>query len=430
MPNIPANRLSTQFDFRGPAFTVSAEELSGIEALRLACRALGRGEIDAALCGAVDLSDEPVHRAAAAALLPADRQEPGDGAVALVLKRKADAEAAGDRIYAHIPADLGGAADAVAGDAVRRRFGHAHAASGLLEVLAAVVEGATRSEVTTTGMRPAIAPPGTRARSVRGDAFAGQRGDRRGQGADQRRAVRQRPRRRSSVSGARQTPTALHAALEAPAGQLAEGGAFRLAIVARDEPMLVERIAACRAALANGATPAGRGVFFRNGAPLGEAAIVFAGANAYPDMGRDLFLAFPEIGDALAARFPVAAEVAASLYGEGGAAFIAEPFGTLKAASLICQAHARSRRPPARVPAAHRHRPLLGRDQRALRLRRLARHERHVPGTGRIRPLRRASRRPPRIRPHPLGPRQGRAARLAELAGRRACRRSGGDPRR
>ena len=57
-------------------------------------------------------------------------------------------------------------------------------------------------------------------------------------------------------------------------------------------------------------------------------------------MGRDLFLAFPEIGDTLAARFPVAAEVAAGLYGEGGAAFIAEPFGTLKTASLICQAHA------------------------------------------------------------------------------------------
>jgi hypothetical protein len=80
---------------------------------------------------------------------------------------------------------------------------------------------------------------------------------------------------------------------------------------------------------------AGR-VLLRRALRLG-CAIVFAGANAYPD-GR-ASSSPSEIGDALASRFPVAAEVAASLY-DDGADFIAEPFGTLKAASLICQAHA------------------------------------------------------------------------------------------
>ena len=39
MPNIPANRIHAQRDFRGFGFTVSSEELSGITALRIAARA-------------------------------------------------------------------------------------------------------------------------------------------------------------------------------------------------------------------------------------------------------------------------------------------------------------------------------------------------------------------------------------------------------
>ena len=64
MPNIPANRINSQFDARGASFTVSAEELSGLRALEIAARALRAGELDAAIVGAVDMSAEPVHRAA------------------------------------------------------------------------------------------------------------------------------------------------------------------------------------------------------------------------------------------------------------------------------------------------------------------------------------------------------------------------------
>ena len=43
MPNIPANRINSQLDVAGPAFTVSSEEASGITALHLAvARAAGR----------------------------------------------------------------------------------------------------------------------------------------------------------------------------------------------------------------------------------------------------------------------------------------------------------------------------------------------------------------------------------------------------
>ncbi|MGB3524002.1 MAG: beta-ketoacyl synthase N-terminal-like domain-containing protein, partial [Mycobacterium sp.] len=148
MPNIVANRLNSQFDLRGPSFTVSREQLSGTTALELAARALRRGEVDAAVVGAVDLSCEPVHQAAARALLHADEQIPGDAAVVLVLKRAADARRDGDTVYAtllpnqQVDAEclhLGTVPGAVNLSAL---LGHAHAASGLLHVAAGVLYGA------------------------------------------------------------------------------------------------------------------------------------------------------------------------------------------------------------------------------------------------------------------------------------------------
>ncbi len=147
MPNVVANRLNSQFDLRGPSFTVSREELSGTTALELAARALRRGEIDAAVVGAVDLSCEPVHEGAARALLRPDEQLPGDAAIVLVLKRADDARRDGDTILATLPADqtpqgeclhLGTAPGALN---LSPLLGHAHAASGLLHVAAGALYG-------------------------------------------------------------------------------------------------------------------------------------------------------------------------------------------------------------------------------------------------------------------------------------------------
>lgn len=148
MPNIVANRLNSQFDLRGPSFTVSREQLSGTTALEMAARALRRGEIDAAVVGAVDLSCEPVHAAAARVLLHPDEQIPGDAAAVLVLKRAVDARRDGDTVYATLLADqqadaeclhLGTVPGAVNLSAL---LGHAHAASGLLHVAAGLLYGA------------------------------------------------------------------------------------------------------------------------------------------------------------------------------------------------------------------------------------------------------------------------------------------------
>ena len=141
MPNIPANRLNMQFDLGGPSYSVSAEELSGIRALEVASRALREHELDAALVGAVDLSCEPVHRAAIAQLL--GELPAGDAAVALVLMREEDARAQGKALLAVLPDQPGepqlrlalqGGQSPLTG-----LFGHAHAASGLLHVVAAAL---------------------------------------------------------------------------------------------------------------------------------------------------------------------------------------------------------------------------------------------------------------------------------------------------
>ena len=72
MPNVVANRLSSQFNFTGQGFTISSEELSGVRALEVAMRALQTGELETALVGAVDMSAETVHQEALVQLgLPA-----------------------------------------------------------------------------------------------------------------------------------------------------------------------------------------------------------------------------------------------------------------------------------------------------------------------------------------------------------------------
>lgn len=165
MPNIVANRLNSQFDLRGPSFTVSREELSGTTALEMAARALRRGEIDAAVVGAVDLSCEPVHESAARVLLGSGEQISGDAAVVLVLKRADDARRDDDTILATLAAGQQAGADCVRlGTApgalnLSPLLGHAHAASGLLHVAAGALYG-------FLGVRPDGTPWSAQSREV------------------------------------------------------------------------------------------------------------------------------------------------------------------------------------------------------------------------------------------------------------------------
>jgi acyl transferase domain-containing protein/3-hydroxymyristoyl/3-hydroxydecanoyl-(acyl carrier protein) dehydratase len=292
MPNIPANRLSSQFDFGGPAFTIQAGAASGLVALRIAARALARGEIDAALVGAVDLSCEPVHRRAS-------KQPPGDAAISMVIKRLADAERDGDRIYArfdfdsdagdhaHLNLKLGDDADCTD---LASRVGVSFAASGLVHVAAAVLclrqrcgldgeprldGSAHRAEVRLKG-----------ADSVFLSAVATQ----------QECALAPSARLRC-FAGANKA--AVIAALEA--GREGLDGAARLVIVCEDARFDDMRARAL-AHLQRGA-PAGPGIHFRERPITGELAFVFAGAGAaYHGMGRELLQHFPQLVDRLAER--------------------------------------------------------------------------------------------------------------------------------
>lgn len=158
MPNIPANRVNRQIDARGPSFTVSSEERSGLDALAIAVDGLRGRDIDAALVLAVDVSDEPAHAAAARACLPDALHVPGDAVWGAVVVRHEDALEHGWPVIGRIepsrsneersevdeapngdgpdtPELVVGPAQAI--DFVTPRFGHAHAASGLAALLAA-----------------------------------------------------------------------------------------------------------------------------------------------------------------------------------------------------------------------------------------------------------------------------------------------------
>ena len=142
MPNIPANRVSSQLDLRGPGFTVSAEEASGLVALELGARMVATGELDLALAGAVDLSRNSVHEAALAALRPSARS-PGDAAVLLGLQRYEDAIAQGNPVLAL----LGNRGDQPShhdaddpADPLLSQVGRAHTAYPLVRVAQAVLQ--------------------------------------------------------------------------------------------------------------------------------------------------------------------------------------------------------------------------------------------------------------------------------------------------
>jgi acyl transferase domain-containing protein/3-hydroxymyristoyl/3-hydroxydecanoyl-(acyl carrier protein) dehydratase len=288
MPNIPANRLSAQFDLGGPAFTVQGGRDSAAWALRIAAHALGEGEgeIDAALVGAVDFGCEAVNRAAT-------DSAPADAAVVLVAKRLEDAEAAGDRVYAVFDgnAQVGSATTGTLDISLGERIGDAGAAASGVDLAAASLALHQRR-------RPDAAPwLSATARRVR-IPFAG--GALWLDEAQAQHACSESPRLRlHGYAGANRDEVI--AALRADRRGL--DGPARLVLVADEVglPALRER---ALAHLIEG-VPAGNTIHFREQPIVGELAFAFAGAGAaYPDMGRELLLQLPQLTNRLAARSP------------------------------------------------------------------------------------------------------------------------------
>jgi acyl transferase domain-containing protein/NAD(P)H-dependent flavin oxidoreductase YrpB (nitropropane dioxygenase family)/NAD(P)-dependent dehydrogenase (short-subunit alcohol dehydrogenase family) len=111
--NIIAGRVSNRFDLGGPNFTLDAACACSLAALDMAVRELQSFGSDLVLAGGIELEQSPQAYMAFSktrALSPRGRARVFDeeadgivlseGAVVLVLKRLADAERAGDRIYA------------------------------------------------------------------------------------------------------------------------------------------------------------------------------------------------------------------------------------------------------------------------------------------------------------------------------------------
>ncbi|MCB9506694.1 MAG: aminotransferase class I/II-fold pyridoxal phosphate-dependent enzyme [Myxococcales bacterium] len=115
LANMTAATIAQELRLTGPAFTVDAACSSALVAVADAVRALRAGEVEVALAGGAYLCVTPEHYIAfsrigamsrAGQCLPFDERADGflqgDGAGVVVLKRLADAERDGDRVYAVI----------------------------------------------------------------------------------------------------------------------------------------------------------------------------------------------------------------------------------------------------------------------------------------------------------------------------------------
>ncbi|RAL20438.1 beta keto-acyl synthase [Lujinxingia litoralis] len=289
LPNIVANRLNAHFDLGGASLTTSAEELGGVAALEEAIAAIRRGELDAAIVGAVELADD----------LEAD------AAVALILKRRDLAEADNDTILATLPEDSD-LRDAANLDAALPPCGSAR---GLLAVAAAIAlpEHALPRVGNATGLRAATVLETTSALA-----------------APHRLALQRAPR---------------PVIEDAPRVHFVKQPAAAFIVAATDDE-LTTKVARLSRHTEHGEHP-GEGVYPLAGdaALRGQIAQVFTGAAAsYHGMGQGLLLAFPKLVDDLRHRF-TRLDAASRWMTHPDAGARPTPLDKLFAASVLAQLH-------------------------------------------------------------------------------------------
>ncbi|MBX7185779.1 MAG: acyltransferase domain-containing protein [Vicinamibacteria bacterium] len=329
MPNIVANRLSSQWDARGPGFSVSAEELSGYRALDLALRSLRNHELDAAIVGAVDLSSEPVHAAALQSLENTTDPPTADAAVVLVLKRLDDALAEGDAVLGVLdpstvmpgPPHLGPSA---------------HAASGLLDVARALVTAAARADISHASAAPQLPhPDGSREAFANTRSLFGPASAYRAQAGPEPRFSDLALRRAAIEFYAAETRDGLIRAIEKR--EMSKDGAIRVGFSceASQREELASRV---KDALHRG-QPMPSGAHFGEAKVEGEMAFVFTGpAGASRGMGSSLLLALPQLADRVAKNWTGVRGDAGWIWEEGDGHPSAEE--KLWGAAFMSQAHA------------------------------------------------------------------------------------------
>ncbi|MET7619197.1 SDR family NAD(P)-dependent oxidoreductase [Streptomyces sp. NPDC005408] len=117
LANVIAGRVANRLDLGGANCTIDAACASSLAALDLACKQLRDRDSDMVLCGGADVHNsinDYLMFASVRALSPTGRCRPfdssadgialGEGVACLVLKRLADAEGDGDRVYAVVKA--------------------------------------------------------------------------------------------------------------------------------------------------------------------------------------------------------------------------------------------------------------------------------------------------------------------------------------
>ncbi|CAL9391143.1 hypothetical protein SUDANB95_01254 [Actinosynnema sp. ALI-1.44] len=159
LANVIAGRIANRLDLGGANFTVDAACASSLAAVDVACKELVSGSSDLVLAGGADLHnaiDDYLLFASVGALSPtgrcrtfdssADGIALGEGVACVVLKRLADAERDGDRVYAVIRG-VGSASDGRAlgltaprADGQRRALERAYASAGISPAAVGLVE--------------------------------------------------------------------------------------------------------------------------------------------------------------------------------------------------------------------------------------------------------------------------------------------------
>ncbi|HEV7965903.1 MAG TPA: beta-ketoacyl synthase N-terminal-like domain-containing protein, partial [Actinoplanes sp.] len=159
LANVIAGRVANRLDLGGPNYTVDAACASSLAAMDSACKELIAGGSDLMICGGADLHNgvnDYLMFTSAHALSPTGRCRTfdstgdgislGEGVAAVVLKRLADAERDGDRVYAVVKG-LGSASDGRAlgltaprAEGQRRALDRAYAGAGVSASQVGLVE--------------------------------------------------------------------------------------------------------------------------------------------------------------------------------------------------------------------------------------------------------------------------------------------------
>lgn len=322
MANMAANRITSCEDFRGQGFAVAAEDSSGLAALDVAVAALQAGMLDLAVVTSADFAG-PV----------APASDPADQAVAIVLKRKSDAEAARDPILGIVTDISWSGAGHGRSAALQSVYGDAGAASGLFDLAVSLSLAARSHAIQADGAAVTLDQSGGDLRFSSTNPATSQPIQvtaRAAPPAPTPDMLRPTP---HLVFAAAANRSALAAKLKA--GKAGGAGRVRIAILAKDEADLAAKTQIAANKLDAKQAPEAPGIWFGEGEPVGELAFALTGSAAsYPRMGRGLLMAFPEVAERLGA-VPKAAAMTHLL-----AKSSLSEFEQLCAVSLVTQAHA------------------------------------------------------------------------------------------